>query len=137
ILQASGSLPPATFAGFLNQSQISKAYAVADVLVLPSEAWETWGLVVNEATAAGVPTVISDRCGCSEDFLAKNAYTRTYPMGDVGAMVLAIEKVLELDVQPGEVTKQADSFSPQITSETVARLVRGDRMPFAARRFPA
>ena len=127
MLHAPRSLPPATFAGFLNQSQISKAYAVADVVVLPSEAWETWGLVVNEATAAGAPTVVSDRCGCSEDFAAKNPYTRIFPMGDVAAMAQAIEEVLVLEVQPGEVTKFAEAFSPRVTARAVAERLRGIR----------
>ena len=119
--------PLASFAGFLNQSEISKAYAIADVVVLPSEAWETWGLVVNEATAAGVPTVVSDRCGCSEDFAAKNPYTRVFPMGDVAAMADAIEEVLALEAQPEEVTKFAEAFSPRITAEAVAQRLRGMR----------
>lgn len=119
--------PPASFVGFLNQSQISRAYAVADVVVLPSEAWETWGLVVNEATAAGVPTVVSDACGCSEDFAAKNPYTRVFPMGDVGALAGAIEEVLALKAKPEEVTKFAEAFSPRITAEAVAQFLRGMR----------
>jgi glycosyltransferase involved in cell wall biosynthesis len=59
--------PRATFAGFLNQTEISKAYAAADCLVLPSDYGETWGLVVNEAMASGTPCIISDQCGCAED----------------------------------------------------------------------
>jgi len=119
--------PPASFAGFLNQSEISKAYAVADVVVLPSEAWETWGLVVNEATAAGVPTVVSDRCGCADDFGAKNPYTRVFPMGDVAAMARAIEEVLALEAKPEDVTKFAEAFSPQITAEEVVQCLHGRR----------
>jgi glycosyltransferase involved in cell wall biosynthesis len=59
--------PRASFAGFLNQTQVSKAYVAADVLVLPSDYGETWGLVVNEAMASGLPCIISDRCGCASD----------------------------------------------------------------------
>jgi glycosyltransferase involved in cell wall biosynthesis len=124
MLHAPCSLPPATFAGFLNQSEISKAYAIADVVVLPSEAWETWGLVVNEATAAGVPTVVSDRCGCSDDFGSKNPYTRVFPMGDVAAMTRAIQEVIALEAQPEEVTKYAEAFSPRITARAVAARLR-------------
>ena len=123
----SDARPPASFAGFLNQSEISRAYAVADVVVLPSEAWETWGLVVNEATAAGVPTVVSDRCGCSEDFAAKNPYTRVYPMGDVAALAAAIEEVLALEAKPEDVTKYAEAFAPRITAEAVAGRLRAAR----------
>ena len=123
-LARAAARPPASFVGFLNQSQISKAYAVADVVVLPSEAWETWGLVVNEATAAGVPTVVSDRCGCSEDFAAKNPYTRVFPMGDVNALAAAIEKVLALEAQPEEVAKSAGAFAPRVTAQAVAERLR-------------
>jgi glycosyltransferase involved in cell wall biosynthesis len=119
--------PPASFVGFLNQSQISRAYAVADVVVLPSEAWETWGLVVNEATAAGVPTVVSNQCGCSEDFAARNPYTKIFPMGDVAAMAKAIEEVLASEAKPEEVTTFADAFSPRITARAVEeRLENGE-----------
>ncbi|MBI3866297.1 MAG: glycosyltransferase family 4 protein, partial [Planctomycetia bacterium] len=55
---------PATFAGFINQSRLPEAYVASDCLVLPSDDGETWGLVVNEAMACGVPAVVSDRAGC-------------------------------------------------------------------------
>jgi glycosyltransferase involved in cell wall biosynthesis len=90
------------------------------VVVLPSEAWETWGLVVNEATASGVPTVVSERCGCSDDFGAKNPYTRVFAMGDVAAMARAIEEVLALEAKPEDVTRFAEAFAPRITAEAVA-----------------
>jgi glycosyltransferase involved in cell wall biosynthesis len=59
--------PAATFTGFLNQTEVSRAYVAADCLVLPSDYDETWGLVVNEAMACGLPCIISDRCGCAPD----------------------------------------------------------------------
>src|SRR3954468_15941109 len=75
------SLPNASFAGFLNQTEISKAYVAADVLVLPSDYSETWGLVVNEAMASGLRCVISDRCGCAPD-LGPEAGNLIFPCGD-------------------------------------------------------
>ncbi len=111
--------PPASFAGFLNQSEIAKAYAAADVMVLPSEAWETWGLVVNEATAAGVPTVVSEQCGCAEDFAAKNPFTRVFPTGNVRALAAACNELLSLAVERREVSLAADTFDPQITAKSV------------------
>ncbi len=56
---------PVTLAGFLNQTEITRAYAAADCLVLPSDWGETWGLVVNEAMACGLPAIVSDRVGCA------------------------------------------------------------------------
>ena len=77
---------PVSFAGFLNQSEISQAYAAADCIVLSSDYDETWGLVVNEAMASGLPAVISDRAGCGPDLLRSGQTGWCYPFGDVDAL---------------------------------------------------
>jgi glycosyltransferase involved in cell wall biosynthesis len=77
---------PVTFAGFLNQSEIAGAYACADVLVLPSAYAETWGLVVNEAMACGVPAIVSDRVGCGPDLVRPGETGMIFPAGDVSAL---------------------------------------------------
>jgi glycosyltransferase involved in cell wall biosynthesis len=79
-----------SFAGFLNQSEIVQAYVTADCLVLPSSARETWGLVVNEAMASGLPCVVSDGCGCSGDLVLPLRPDLCYPAGDAGALAGAI-----------------------------------------------
>jgi glycosyltransferase involved in cell wall biosynthesis len=77
---------PIRFAGFLNQSAITRAYVVADVLVLPSDGGETWGLVVNEGLATGLPCIVSDKVGCWPDLIANDETGAVYPMGDVHAL---------------------------------------------------
>ena len=74
--------PPASFSGFLNQTEVSRAYVAADCLVLPSDYNETWGLVVNEAMASGLPCIISDRCGCAPD-LGKYQGNSVFPFSNV------------------------------------------------------
>src|SRR5262249_10363056 len=54
------------WSGFLNQRELGRAYAAADCLVLPSVR-ESWGLVVNEALATGLPAVVSEAVGCAPD----------------------------------------------------------------------
>jgi glycosyltransferase involved in cell wall biosynthesis len=90
-----------TFAGFLNQTEIPKAYVAADALVLAS-AGETWGLVVNEAMACGLPALVSDRVGCGPDLVETGVTGVRYPFGDIDAMV----DVLEKWAQKPEVLKQ-------------------------------
>jgi 1,2-diacylglycerol 3-alpha-glucosyltransferase len=51
------------FAGFQRMEVVPAYYGLASCLVLPSIS-ETWGLVVNEAMAAGLPVLVSHRCGC-------------------------------------------------------------------------
>jgi glycosyltransferase involved in cell wall biosynthesis len=77
---------PVTFAGFLNQSEITKAYLAANCLVLPSDAGETWGLVVNEAMACGLPVIVSDHVGCGLDLIEDGVTGKVFPMGDISCL---------------------------------------------------
>lgn len=54
--------------GFVNQSQLGRYFAASDVFVLPS-AYDTWGLVVNEAMHWGLPCVVTDKTGCHRDLV--------------------------------------------------------------------
>ena len=85
--------------GFFNQSEMPEAYALADVLVLPSTT-ETWGLVVNEAMACGVPAVVSDTVGCSPDLIDPGETGEVFPMGDTEALADALERALHLVGSP-------------------------------------
>lgn len=79
---AADKLTSVHLVGFKNQSELPAYYAAADVLVLPSE-YETWGLVVNEAMACGLPCIVSDACGAAADMILEGKTGFTYPMGDV------------------------------------------------------
>lgn len=59
---------PVRFLGFVNQSDLPDLYAAADCLVLPSSS-ETWGLVVNEAFACGIPAIVSREAGCVPELI--------------------------------------------------------------------
>jgi glycosyltransferase involved in cell wall biosynthesis len=82
----------AVFAGFLNQTEMSRAYVAADVLVLPSDYGETWGLVVNEAMVHGLPAIVSDRVGCGPDLVEDGVTGRVFPFGDVEALARVFEE---------------------------------------------
>lgn len=71
--------------GRLSGEDVWRAYAAADLVVAPSR-FEPWGLVVNEAMAAGAPLVVTDVFGCVGD-LARNEET---------ALVVASERPQEL-----------------------------------------
>lgn len=90
---------PVRLLGFFNQTEMPEAYALADALVLPSET-ETWGLVVNEALACGMPAVVSSGVGCAPDLIEADATGETYPMGDVDALAVAMERALHLAQDP-------------------------------------
>jgi 1,2-diacylglycerol 3-alpha-glucosyltransferase len=58
-LQLTGDLP---------SEEVAEAYVAADVFALLSSR-ETWGVVVNEAAASGLPLVLSNRVGAAYDLL--------------------------------------------------------------------
>jgi glycosyltransferase involved in cell wall biosynthesis len=85
-----------TIAGFVNQRELPSWYAAADTLVLPSDSRETWGLVVNEAMAAGLPVVVSDAAGCSPDLVRAGENGFTYVCGDVAELADRLASMVAL-----------------------------------------
>jgi glycosyltransferase involved in cell wall biosynthesis len=61
----SETLPDAVFTGYLTGVELATAYASADVFTFPSTT-DTFGNVVIEAQASGVPVVVSDSGGPKE-----------------------------------------------------------------------
>lgn len=84
---------PVSFAGFLNQSEMPCAYTAADCLVLPSDYGETWGLVVNEAMACGLPVIVSDRVGCGPDLVEPDVTGNIFPFGKVDALAALLARM--------------------------------------------
>jgi glycosyltransferase involved in cell wall biosynthesis len=97
---------PITFAGFLNQSQIVRAYVCGDVLVLPSIG-ETWGMVVNEAMSCGRPSLVSDRVGCGPDLVIAHETGLIYPHGNVAALSSAMLNMAASPAQSAEMGHKA------------------------------
>lgn len=112
---------PATFAGFLNQAEIVAAYAAADVLVLPSDAGETWGLVVNEAMACGLPAIVSDQVGCQAD-LVDATTGRVFRCGDVAGLAGCIR---DLAADPAGRRAMADAARRRVSAYSVDAVVEG------------
>ena len=59
------SLPEAIFMGYLTGNELAAAYASADIFVFPSTT-DTFGNVILEAQACGLPVVVSDSGGPKE-----------------------------------------------------------------------
>jgi glycosyltransferase involved in cell wall biosynthesis len=73
------------FAGFVNQLDLPKHYAMCDVFVLPS-LYEPRGAVINEAMACGLPVIVTDRCGSIGDIVLAGENAFIYPAGEAEAL---------------------------------------------------
>lgn len=121
-LRARDGRPRASFAGFLNQEEISRAYVAADVLVLPSDHGETWGLVVNEAMASGLPCVVSNAVGCGEDLVVPVDPRLRFPLGDAAGLAAALARVRLTPPRPEVLTRVVRQHDYSVTIDTVAAL---------------
>lgn len=91
------------FLPFQNQQELPAVFAAADLLVLPSEGpGETWGLIVNEAMAAGIPCIVSDHVGCREDLVVENVTGWSFPHGDADALAARLTTAVDALAQRGE-----------------------------------
>ncbi len=54
--------------GWVNYNELPALYAESSAFILAST-FEPWGLVVNEAMAAGLPILLSNTCGCLPELL--------------------------------------------------------------------
>ncbi|MBJ7455520.1 MAG: glycosyltransferase [Thermoleophilia bacterium] len=79
---------PHRFLGVLKGEELASAYASADLFCLPSET-ETFGQVVTEAAASGLPAVVIGRGGAAE-LVADGETGLLCPPGDPVALAAAI-----------------------------------------------
>ncbi|WP_373551435.1 glycosyltransferase family 4 protein [Haliscomenobacter sp.] len=53
---------------WVSYEELPSLYHNSNCFILPS-LFEPWGLVVNEAMAAGLPIIVSEQCGCAPDLV--------------------------------------------------------------------
>ena len=129
-------IPDVVFAGFLNQSAISRAYAAADVFALASGWHETWGLVVNEAMNFNLPIVVSDKVGCAADLVchAANGYVFPHDRPDELARYLTL-----LIADPARRVlfgrRSAETIAPLNDDVAAVGLLKAVRTAVGARRW--
>jgi glycosyltransferase involved in cell wall biosynthesis len=118
--------PRITFTGFKNQAELRDVYTSGDCLLLTS-ASETWGLVVNEAMSMGLPAIVSDVCGCTEDLINEQTGF-TYAAGDtesLTARILAMADILRREpthYQRGVIERNRQ-YSFDVTSGAIRQYI--------------
>jgi glycosyltransferase involved in cell wall biosynthesis len=84
------------FLGHVDNVALPALYGLARALVLPSLI-EPWGLVVNEAIAAGLPVLISDRCGACDDLVTPSVNGWHFAPDDASSIAAAMSALLAHD----------------------------------------
>ncbi|MFQ3648473.1 MAG: glycosyltransferase family 1 protein [Anaerolineae bacterium] len=97
------------FAGYMQGEQLSQAYASADIFTFPS-ALETFGLVVVEAMAAGLP-VVSSRVGGIPDVVEEGVTGFTFEVGDTEGLIAGVRQILATPERLKQMGQQARAFA--------------------------
>lgn len=123
--QAARSGVDVRFAGFVNQAGLPAHYALADVLVLASDGNETWGLVVNEAIASGVPVLTSDAVGSAEELAIAGETGARFPLGDRRALGIELRRIIDLgrDSFAAGLRRKANWFSPEVAADGIVAAI--------------
>lgn len=100
------------FAGFCDQRSTRDWYHAADLLVVPSEI-ETWGLVANEAMAAGCPVAVTDTCGTAHDLVLSDETGFVFP---VGRMDKLAEWIRRTDSATGRLGRVGEAAKARVTT---------------------
>lgn len=105
---------PTTFLGFLHDQELSEAFATGDAFIFPSIS-ETFGLVISEAMASGVPVIAAEN-GPTLEQITPNETGFIFQSRDTESLLDALKHIDQPLVmrQVGlKSRKQAEKFSWQ------------------------
>ncbi len=109
-----------SYFGRISTDLLLDIYHAADVFVLPSY-WEPWGLVINEAMAAGKPIITTDTVGCVDDLLINHWNGLIIQPKNSSALSKAINFLLK---NPDKLMEMADNAKAHISSWTLQNEAR-------------
>jgi glycosyltransferase involved in cell wall biosynthesis len=78
--------------GFKQYDALPAYYGLAGAFVHASIR-EQWGLVVNEAMAAGLPVLVSNRCGCASDLVTDGTNGYTFDPYDIPQLASLLQRL--------------------------------------------
>lgn len=81
------------FAGFVNQADLAKHYAMGDVFVLPT-LYDPRGTVLNEAMASGLPVIVTDETGAVGDIVLDGDNAMVFQPGDADTLARQLDSLI-------------------------------------------
>jgi glycosyltransferase involved in cell wall biosynthesis len=113
--------------GFVQAKQLPGVLAQAACLVLPS-ILEPWGVVIQEAVAAGLGVICSDECGAGDVFVQQDVNGFIVPTGNIDALAGAMTTFSEsedlLERVPNASIEMSERLLPSSFAETVIPFIQ-------------
>ena len=89
----SQNIPDVCFVNHVEINEMPKFYSIADLFVLPSRR-DTWGLVLNEAMACGLPVITTRKVGASVDLVKEGVNGYIVAEENMHELYRAIKKIV-------------------------------------------
>lgn len=105
--------------GFKQYDELPAYYGLAGAYIQASTT-EQWGLVVNEAMAAGLPVLVSNRCGCAPDLVEEGHNGYTFDPYDVAALAGLMRKISADDCDRAAMGQASRDIIARWTPQTFA-----------------
>ena len=113
--------------GFLQQNELLPYFSHASCFIHAS-IQEQWGLVVNEAMAAGLPVMVSKQCGCFEDLVVEGVNGFGFDPTNVEQLTALMLKVSSGEVDLQRMSQAAiehiQKFSPDCFAKNLIQAVK-------------
>jgi glycosyltransferase involved in cell wall biosynthesis len=108
-IDAAGLAPFVQLRAWATYEELPPLYGLARCLVLPSCS-ETWGLVVNEAMAAGLAVLVSNECGCCPDLCWPGINGFVFDYRNPGQLARAMGRMSDGSVDPAAMGRASCSI---------------------------
>jgi glycosyltransferase involved in cell wall biosynthesis len=124
--------------GWISEPEaVFKLMAIASVMVLPSQ-HEPWGAVVNEAMAAGVPVIASDRVGAAVELIENGRNGFIFEAGNIAQLTEVLIRALSNTTALAAVGQAAQATALAQGHEFAAKnLVSGALAAIGTREAPS
>ncbi len=115
--------------GWLSDTKLlAKLMGISACMLLPS-AHEPWGAVVNEAMAAGIPVIASDKVCSAIELITDGVHGFIHPVGDIDKITKALRSILEDEQQQlrmGHAARhQAEAHGEKFAASNLLKAVSG------------
>lgn len=119
LIQQQNLSPWVLMPGFKQYDELPAYYGLAGAFIQASTT-EQWGLVVNEAMAAGLPVLVSNRCGCAPDLVEEGRNGYTFDPYDVEALAGLMRKIAADDCDREAMGQASREIIARWTPQTFA-----------------
>jgi len=125
-------IPDVYLPGFYQGKELGRYYGLASCFIHAS-IQEQWGLVVNEAMAAGLPVLVSRTCGCARDLVQEGINGFTFDPTDPHALAQLMSKITlsgsRLKTMGAASQSAIAHYSPEIFARNLCLAMETAKMP--------